>query len=183
VSYTIVGWYTPDYEACADRLIASLKRHGYENYIMYPQIPVGRWGANVRYYKPRVLAQALRELDGDIVYLDADAVVHGKMTLFDEWGDEDFGAHWRAGQELLGGTLYLKPSVRLIFMLDDIASLMESANLVWQQAAQITILHHSEVRVKKLPPEYCCIFDSMRMANPGIQPIIEHMQYSRQVPH
>lgn len=183
MSYTVISWYTPDYALCNERLVRSLEEHGHTNYVCWPVVPVGKWGANVRYYKMWALAKALKEIDGDFLYLDSDAVVHSRMTLFDDWAGDDLGVHYRAGRELLGGTVYVKPSARIVLFLDEVASVMETAGLVWQQAAQLTLQRHPEINVKKLPPEYCCIFDSMRREHPGIQPVIEHMQYSRQVAH
>lgn len=183
MSFEVVSWYTPDYELCNERLIRSLEEHGHRAYTCWPVIPVGKWGSNVRYFKPWCLAKALQECEGDFLYLDSDAVVNSRMTLFDDWTGEDIGVHYRGGRELLGGTVYVKPSARVHLLLSEISSFMESSGLVWQQAAQLTLQRHPEISVKRLPPEYCCIFDSMRTQHPGIVPVIEHMQYSRQVRH
>lgn len=184
MSFTVVSWHTPDYADCSARLVESLERHGYTKHVEYAVTPVGRWSENVRYFKPTVIARALTEIEGDVLYLDADAIIHGRLPLFDEWRGHDMGVHYKQGRELLGGTVYLKnDDVRLRLYLEDVAGTMQSMGLVWQQAAQITLNHHSELDVLKLPPEYCCIFDTMRAENPGIRPLIEHMQQSRRVPH
>ncbi len=183
MSYTIVSWHTPDYAACSRRLVESLERHGYGNHIEYEIAPAGKWLANVK-LKPQILARALTELDTDIVYLDADAVVHGPLTLFDEWDSAyELGAHYRAERELLGGTLYLRNSERMRDFLDEASEVMARSGRVWQQSAQLVLAQHPDFPLKRLPPEYCCIFDSMRLEHPGIEPVIEHMQHSRQVEH
>jgi hypothetical protein len=183
MSFTVVSWYTPNYKECSDRLVESLERHGYTQHVEYPVVPVGRWAANVRHFKPVVLARALAEIEGDVLYLDADAIVHGKLPIFDDWAGADMAVHYKQDRELLGGTVYLHPSERLRFFLEDVAAFMEYSELVWQRAAQLRLVKHPEIEVLRLPPEYCCIFDSMRSENPGIIPLIEHMQQSRKAQH
>jgi hypothetical protein len=135
--------------------------------------------------KPSIIAKAMSEYPTDIVYLDADAVVHGPMTLFDNWygngSAADIGVHYRMERELLGGTLYLRNSEIMREFLDDVAALMEQCNLVWQQAAQTMLARRLDIQVKRLPASYTRIFDAPDMA--AIQPVIEHMQYSRKVAH
>jgi hypothetical protein len=135
--------------------------------------------------KPSIIAKAMSEYPTDIVYLDADAVVHGPMTLFDNWYGNgtaaDIGVHYRMERELLGGTLYLRNSEIMREFLDDVATLMAQCGLVWQQAAQTMLARRLDIQVKRLPASYTRIFDAPDMA--AIQPVIEHMQYSRKVAH
>lgn len=182
MAYLVVSWYTPDYKRQNDNLLASLAKHGITEHVEYEMQPVGKWLANVM-LKPQVLKRAFEQHpDHDIVYLDSDAVVHGPLTLFDCWTGEDMGFHFRGGVELLGGTMYLRNIPRVWTFCDKVAAMMQTAQTCWQVTAQ-RLLPQCEVSVRRLPPTYACIFDMMRKQHPGIEPVIEHMQYSRQVAH
>jgi hypothetical protein len=188
--FTVVSWYTPDYASSNARLVASLEKHGYMNHIEYPVEPVGKWGANVL-LKPHIIRRAFAELGTDLVYLDSDAVVHGKLDLFDNWQGEDLGAHWREERELLGGTLYLSNTSRSRAFCESVADGMAASQAqglsafasCWQVTAQRLLPKYPEVTVRRLPPEYTFIFDTFRLMYPDMQPVIEHMQQSRQVEH
>ena len=186
--YKVISWHTPDYAGCSERLAASLEKHGYTNHVEYPMQPVGRWNDNIL-LKPQIIKQALVELDCDIVYLDADAVVNGPLDLFDRWTGEDFGAHFRMGRELLGGTLYLSNNPRVWAFLDAVAHAMAVATACgiggmgasWQRNAQMLLCNLPDLTVKRIPVEYCTIFDGPDAV--GVRSVVTHMQYSRQVAH
>jgi hypothetical protein len=172
MSYTIVSWHTPDYAECSARLVASLERHGYTNHVEYQVEPCGLWKANVC-MKPQIINQAMSDIGGDIVYLDADAVVHDRLTLFDEW--------YGNGVPNDIGVQYLRDTEPMHDFLDQVALLMARCALVWQQAAQIMLTKRLDLQVKRLPASYTRIFDAPDMAS--VTPVIEHMQHSRRVQH
>ena len=97
------------YEREASRLVASLDRHGLERDVR-PIVDRGSWRANTGYtaeHLCRVMSDHPRR---PVVYLDADAVVWRPPTLFDDLeGQCDLAVHYRRGEELLNGTLYLGP--------------------------------------------------------------------------
>ena len=185
--FKIVSWFTPDYAASNTRLVSSLEQFGYRNHVEYQVEPVGNWAANVM-LKPQIIRRAFQEHGCDLVYLDSDAVVRAALTIFDNWTDDDLGAHFRGGTELLGGTLYLAANQRTRDFCEAVAAVMlasvanwstEKARTSWQVTAQSLLPQHPDLKVRRLPPEYTCILDTMRRQHPGIKPIVEHMQQSR----
>lgn len=141
--------------------------------------------------KPQHLMEMMADHeDGTrIVWLDADARLGEEATEAEFTPDPsgyfmsmpeaiDFGAHWREGQELLSGTLYLRvsdASRTLVHMWHQRCIQNEGA---WdQRVLQGTLFLIANLVITVLSPHYCCIPDLM----PGIQPVIRHRQASRKL--
>lgn len=179
--FIVVSYYTfnTEYERASLRLIDSLKKFkipyqvkGIDN--------IGAWDRNT-HYKALFIKEMIETAPADknIVFLDADAVVHRYPQLFHEI-EEDFAAHYYQGKQLASGTLYFKNSrltkglvTEWIKRNDENPSELDQANL---QERVYTAKGIGVLRVKDLPPEYCKIFDLMADIK---DPVIEHFQLSR----
>lgn len=120
-----------------------------------------------------------------IVWLDADARIRHYPDLFDELANNgtDFAACWR-GDELLSGTLFFgktEAATRLIELWDNV---QKQDPKEWDQRTLAIALKMLEderpVKVFELPVAYCFIFDRSRKEHPDVDPVIEHLQASRQ---
>jgi hypothetical protein len=204
--YTVVSWYTPLYEAANKRLRRSLDALGIPH-VEYSMRGRGNWYENIS-LKPLILRQAFADVKGDIVYTDSDSVFLRRPVLFDEWYQpytfipdniahdterarqyaplgHDLGVHYRAGLELLGGTQYW----RKCDLIDELIDAMEQGMQLAHQSSQVTLnrilpqwVAERGLRVRRLPAEYCCIFDNAEQrAECGGNPVVEHYQHSRQL--
>lgn len=178
MSYTVISWYTDDYRALNDRLIGSLEAHGHTQHVEYKVPTLGRWHLNAM-LKPSILKRAFRDVQGDLVYIDSDAIVRQRLTLFDNWTGEDLGAHYLRGTELLGGTQYWSFNSRMINLIEAMEALMLDRQVFSQVALRELLPTMPEISVKRLPPEYCYITDTSRFLHPGVDPVVEHFQESR----
>lgn len=176
--YTVVSWFTPDYAALNERMVASAERFGLEC-TSYSYSARGNWADNVL-IKCEMLLKAFADHDTDILYLDSDAVVNYRPALFDVLPScYNCAMHWRGGKELLGGTQYFRNCEAVRKLLEH-AAVEQQATREWSQKIFARILpNHPDVNVYALPPEYCYIYDSMAAQHPGAVPIIEHFQESR----
>jgi hypothetical protein len=156
---------------------------------LYQYESTGNWYANVA-RKPDFLLRALDDTPHDIVYIDADAIVHAPLRIFDEWTGEMLGAHYRMRPgkepELLGGTLYLRNHDALRIFLKDCRAYMAMTaargEAIYCQRAMADLLpSHPDITIRPLPVEYCTIYDGVDRPASGI--VIEHMQESRKQCH
>lgn len=178
-AWTLVSWYTPEYEEPARLMEESARRVGIENIRFYQRESSGDWSKNVT-HKAGVLMQALAEINSDIVYVDADATFNYYPALFDCLGGQvhHFAAHWHCNTELLGGTLWLRNCLPVCKMVESVHKEQQQTG---EWAQKIMQRHWSSNYCYYLPPEYCCISDTMRSRYPGLAPVIEHHQLSRRV--
>lgn len=159
----------------AERLRESLERCGVQHRI--DEVPSrGSWDANVC-ITPDYIREVMNSTAQNVLYLDADAVMHS-VPVFDP--AYDIACHYLRGWELLDGTLWLNNNNTTR---DVVRQWCEETTVgVWEQKTLQDILdRRSDVRVNRLPPEYCYIFDTSRALHPGVEPIIEHMQASRRL--
>lgn len=114
-----------------------------------------------------------------IVYLDSDAIVMQYPELFERIPESfDIGVHYRNGGELLGGTIYLRNTQKMLKFVEQWANKCQENIKIWdQKVLQAMIDEHEDLNLYCLPPTYCQIFDLM--ANQGGAPIIKQMQASR----
>jgi hypothetical protein len=186
-----VAYYTfnTPYEAEAVKLKASLKKLDLlHDVVAVPSI--GDWQDNTR-FKAKFLQQMLKKHRGrNIIYIDVDAIVHSIPILFKDYKCDigirfqDF--RWRKN-ECLSGTIFLANNERVMKLCEEwekinIKERDNRQNLEqWNLGSAITMLKSElKLSVINLPPEYTFIFDSMKVMYPGIKPVIEHFQASRQ---
>jgi len=178
----VVSFYTQGtgYEREVERLKLSLRRFGFISHIV--GLPtLGSWQKNTQ-HKAEFLLSMLDLFAGtSIVWLDADAEVRQYPTLFETLKGVTFGAHWRnrgdGREELLSGTLYLGNTDSVRTLLKKWRDICKANPDMWDQIALSKALEGWRGRIARLPPEYCCIFDSM--AREVEHPVIEHFQASR----
>jgi len=191
--FLVIGYYTKDtsYENLASRLKKSLAEFSLPNYI--EAIPdQGSWEKNT-HYKATFIQKCLRERTEDLLYVDVDAVFRSYPSLIPEIGKdhdlayrtEDF--RWRK-DEALSGTIFIKNNDLMRRFVDqwietnrnNPAERMKPET--WEQK-NMQRVHRSiqEIRYYNLPPEYTFIFDHSKKMFPGVSPVIEHFQESRNV--
>ena len=122
-------------------------------------------------------AEVIRDVGGPVVYTDVDARFRSRPIALDEL-DCDFAAHWRNGQELLSGTLYIGGGAAAAELVDLWILENESNPNRWDQKNLQAVLGRepSRWRTVDLPSAYCKIFDTMHG-----EPVIEHFQASRRL--
>ena len=175
------------YTAEAIRLAKSCDRFGVE--VDIHVIPSrGNWYDNTR-YKADFLRQRRRSVSGPILWVDCDAVVHADLGPHFDNLDADIAAHYLRGSEFLTGTLWLADTDPVRTMLDrwcnynDIRLRSGRPRGGGQKnlAAVVASMQEKELRVHRLPPELCYIFDISRRVYPDAgPPVIEHLQASRE---
>lgn len=174
------------YEKEAERLIETLRRHNLEHYAE-PITDLGSWRANTGFTASFLLSLLDRFPHRPVVYLDADAFVWSYPALFDTLPETgaDIAAHYRGTEgELLNGTLWLSGSrgCRLICETyrDKVKAGRNAHNEQRCLQEAITELCPDFATVYKLPPSYAWIHDIMANDLNGEEPVIEHLQASRQ---
>lgn len=169
------------YEHEAARLRASLDKFGLEHDIRGIDSR-GDWSANAGYTATHILAVMSDYPKRPIVQLDADAIVWTYPMLFCDLPDHgaDIAVHYRRGQELLNGTLWVNPTGRqIIERYRDLVATGTTSNE--QRMLQRTIDEMAgDISVYRLPASYCFIFDLMKDDLNGADVVIEHLQASRE---
>lgn len=170
-----VSFYTPEYANHAQGLIESLDQFGLDHDIHRIESN-GSWLKNCA-AKPRFVRDMLDRHRRPVVWVDADARIRQRPTLFDELAC-DVAAHLRDGQELLSGTLYFADTPQARKILDEWAawqaiSPSQEDQRMFEKAIEV---YGWLINFAELPASYCQIFDMM--AHHG-QPVIEHLQASR----
>jgi len=183
------------YAAEADRLKRSLERLGLPHAIC-PLPDLGDWKANA-HLRPTFLKRMRREFpEKALLSVDADCVFHGDPTavLFgDGIADCDIAFHSfrRRGpegpSEILPGTLLLRPTPAIDELLERWEqinaarpALADRHNFSWALRLDLRSRSGQALRIAELPAELCWIFDLSAKAYGRRQPIIEHLQASRQ---
>ena len=188
--YIIVAYYTVNtpYEEEAHKLRSSLERLGIPHDIVGVD-NLGNWQANTR-FKAKFMREMLDKHKGiNLVYLDADAIVHSDPVLFDDY-ECDIAVRWQdfrwRKNECLSGTIYMANNS----MTRELCKRWATKNShegnnpktfeQWNLGYVIEEMRDEGlIKDKNLPPEYTMIFDSMRGMYPNIDPVIEHFQASR----
>ena len=132
-------------------------------------------------YKPGFIVKCMEMFSkyDRFVYLDSDSVIMQYPSLFSDIPDEyDMATHYRNGQELLAGVLYFRRSPAVMDFLMEWSRLSYDDIRTWEQKHLQKLVETSQdIKVYRLPPEYCQIFDLM--AGQGGEPVIKQMQASR----
>jgi hypothetical protein len=172
-----VAYYTPAYAGEADELVDTLKAHDlpYEVRLMQDR---GQWVLNCG-QKPWFIAEMRRAYPNrPLVYLDADARVRQRPSLFDVLGDIDLAVHYRRA-ELLSGTIYIGATDTATDLIERWAKECRAHPGSWdQRVLQKLVDEDDDLDVYNLPASYTRIFDATDMGEPIV---IEHMQASRRL--
>jgi hypothetical protein len=165
------------YRELAGSLMASLHQFALDYHV--EEVPDrGSWDRNTK-YKPEFILSMLDMFPGrPLVYIDVDARVRANPALFFGKPSCDLMVHYKDGQELLSGTIYLAPTKRTRKLVQAWkARTIVDGPQVWEQKSLAAVIGQVKgLKVGELPPQYCQIFDSMAVHG---RPVIEHYQASR----
>jgi hypothetical protein len=174
--FIVCSYYTPKYAVEANGLVASCIKYGVPVYVE-PLRDLGSWDANT-HYKPTFIKNCLKKFNCDVVYIDADARFEFYPTLFENLDcDMAFyeGPVWNGHEELLSGTIFVRNSEatkRTIALWEKMCGISTE----WDQVVLQSCLD-DDLRVRKLPVEYCAIFDAPTVKDKSC--VIKHYQASR----
>lgn len=176
----ITSYYTKGtaYETEVEQLRVTLRRFNLENDVV-GIADKGSWHKNT-YYKPKFILKMLNKHKGrSIVFVDADAKIRANPVMFNDF-DCDFACHFKGDVELLSGTLYFgntKGSHYIVNKWIEKDLLFPKTHMPQKNLRAVFDEQKDKIKWKKLPVEYCTIFDSR--ARHKINPVIEHYQLSR----
>lgn len=182
-----ISFYTPGYAKEAKGLVETLDAFRLEHDVREVQTK-GEWAKNTR-IKPSVIMDALlKHPERRLVYLDADARVRKRPELF--WRLTcDVAIHTMVLEnknfvDYLAGTIYLSGSPECVGLIARWSAACKFSHHPMGDQPLLKIVLEEAVRhglkFETLPPEYTFIFDRFRKDYPGLEPVIEHMQKSRQ---
>lgn len=177
-NYKVVSFYTQGnaYEQYAERLRQSLLKHDIPHELT-PVSIAGNW-ERICAHKSTFIREKWHQSPLPIVWLDADATVEQKPTLFDEI-DSDFAIHKWDGWQFATGTIYFGKSEAVKKLLDQWVLRCEAAPDTWDQihlqSAWCDISALFGINATWLRRSYCQIFDQAASE----PPVIKHWQASR----
>lgn len=180
----VASFYTPNppYPELAQRLARSLLALGIPHTIE-AVASSGNWKANCM-RRAGFLLDLLKRRNEPLLWVDADAVVHSDPRPFLAGLDCDAAFHWLDGKELLGGTMYFRPTLPA----RQILRRWMDCNIAYPAVlrSQINLQRAVEsmagaAKIAALPAAYCFIFDTMRQLHPDVEPVIEQFQASRRL--
>lgn len=195
--FTIVSWYTLNTvyeEIINNNLLPSLDKLNLISKI-YAVPSTGNWIKNTR-LKSQITKRALEEINNDIVILDADCKVHEYPNLFDniplEYDIGCFYLDWKSWyrhsinkKELCSGTLFFRNTETTKKLIDRWIFYCSRNQYNDQQNLEVALKDIPEIKIYRLPVEYCWISTLPSGAKPFYpRPkniIIEHFQASRKI--
>lgn len=190
--FLVIAYFTKDtpYQNLAQTLENSLKSLSLDYYIESIE-DQGSWESNT-HYKAYFIKRCLEQYEQDLLYVDVDAIFRSYPILIDEIKGEGYDIGYRTenfrwrGDEALSGTVYLKNCDNIKAMVNEWISINESRPAermkpeTWEQKNMQTAHRKmQEIKYYNFPPEYTFITDTHRRMFPGVVPIIEHFQESR----
>ncbi|MHA1279800.1 MAG: hypothetical protein ACTSQ8_21565 [Candidatus Helarchaeota archaeon] len=176
----IISYYTKNtgYESQVEYLKASVKRFNLDSDIV-GIVDKGDWHKNV-YYKPKFIMGMLKKHAGrPVVYVDADAVIKSNPVLFNNYNC-DFACHFFQDRELLSGTMYFgntRGSRYIVNKWLEEDRIHPDTHMPQKNLRAVFDKQKNNIIWKKLPVEYCRIYDSRTRLNN--RPVIVHYQLSR----
>lgn len=152
---------------------------------------LGSWEKNT-HYKSQFVKECLQNFpEYNLVYVDADAVFKSYPSLFAEIPEDVDIAYriesfpWRQN-EPLSGTIFFRNTPQTMAIVEKWQELntktpaVRSKPETWEQQNLKRATEAIEGAVYfNLPPEYTFITDHTRRLYPGLHPIVEHYQESR----
>jgi 5'(3')-deoxyribonucleotidase len=185
MSFVIISFYTKNTKYYEESLVLekSITKLNIP-YKIYPVDSLKDWSKNCQ-QKSKVILQSFSEFPSqNIVYTDADSIIHSYPTLFDNI-QEDIAYHylpWR--NEILSGTVLFKNNDKCKELVQRWIRLNDT-NKEWDQRNFQSVLDQSfdlDISTRILPVEYCYIFDNVKQkALLKGEPVIEHYQASRRL--
>ena len=185
---TIICFYTPNtgYEKEVEGLIASCKKFDL-SYSIDPIPNFGTWEKNCC-FKPKYILKKLTDLKRPVLWLDADAIIAKKPTLF-ETLDADIAL--RIVEELpndhqskmISGTIFVNHTPAAFEILKDwdqeTETLFKQDPHLWDQVSLRNVLLQSPAKVYPLDHRYYQVFNKIEDEETLQKAIIVHFQASR----
>ena len=177
-NYVVVSYFTlgTAYEERAKNLRDSLERLGIP-YDIEGIHNLGSWEKNCANKGSFILEKMKQHPSKNIVWIDADAEVKQDPKIFERI-KQHVAVHYKDHKELLSGTVFFRNTQQSRGIVAQWRDLCRQSPKKWDQKVleQVLSLHRFVLKVKKLPPSYCQIFDTMKHHG---DPVIEHYQESR----
>lgn len=184
----IVGYAIGEpYHREARRLIASLNRLGLDHEIEFVGGPTIDWVDAVRQKPWRTLGWRLKYPTRPLLYVDVDAVFHADPRPLLRCAVGDLAVHVLEGN-VLSGTVFIPADTPDTYVLlatwaqqDFLNPDLSSPQRVLQRAYDLAAsgAEVAKYTVGILPPELCWIFDRSEEVYGKHEPVIEHLQASR----
>ncbi len=159
---------------------------------------LGNWQANTQYKSRFIRDMLAAHPDQPLVYIDVDALVLQRPTLFESL-DCDVAAAKLGGWELLSGTVYFGGTPKCREIVDRWGALCEQypqtfpggllphfpgGEVAWDQRMLDLAIRQTEgVRFVELPPAYTYIDGLSTDKYPGVQSVIRHTRGSMRLRH
>lgn len=180
--------FTPSYKRYADRLIQGCEEHGIP-LVCYPYEDQGDWLRNTYVTVDKTL-EALNGDMGNIVWLDADAIIQGSLPWFDTIEcDIAAQAMWNPHPKVNKwcwntGTIYWANNDRVRAFVQREAEMLQMYHLRhlddWPTLHYMIENTQHDLKVAKLPDEYSVIIKRNGTHNPECdKPLVLHTQASR----
>lgn len=186
--FILASYYTENsiYATAAASLVSSAEKLGVRCYSL--GIPDrGGWCENTE-YKPYFVRDCMRMFpDHDIVYTDADSMLHSYPSLFDDTDAEILIRRqvfpWRT--EFMSGTFFMRNNEDCSRVVDSWINKVAAGKTrrvrpdTWEQYHLGQAIVESGMEWKQLPHEYI-YFDHIERVEGHVEnPVFTHMQYSR----
>ncbi len=185
---TIISFYTPNtgYEKEIEGLMTSCEKHDLP-YSIDPIPNFGTWEKNCC-FKPKYILKKLLDLQGPILWLDADAIVFQRPTLFEGL---DVDVALRIVNELpddhpskmISGTLFFNHTPAAIEILkrwdEETERLFKKDPHLWDQISLRNVLLSSQAKIYPLDGRYYQVFNKIEDEKTLEDAIIIHFQASR----
>jgi hypothetical protein len=196
--FKVVSFFTIDtgYENEIKKLKKSIDKFGYDSYIEGIENQ-GSWDANTK-YKSRLLLNSMeKNPDTELfMYVDADGIIQREIPLKEIDGDMSIhykirgrnGKWHKKNPTMLSGTIFYRNNDK-IKNLFKIWHKLNRKNIIRAKGVYVAricdqrnlqnTINKSNIpglKIQKLGPEYCKIFDIMDYCK---DPIVEHFQASR----
>lgn len=190
-NFTVVSYYTPEYEDHAMRLQESLHRFGLQYYLAVKPSS-GSWQANCA-FKPRFILHCREKFPGmPLLWLDADATVEATPKLIANYADMpliDVAVRTsnttppHPWNRVMSGTVYLGPGERTTHLVRRWAALAEMNPRRWDQVSLAFAIEEASkdgtpYNLEPLPEPYCAVHDRRQSESPAV---IMHWQASRKL--
>ncbi|MCP5505549.1 MAG: hypothetical protein H7A38_01525 [Chlamydiales bacterium] len=185
---TIISFYTENtpYEEEIKGLIESCKKYNLP-YSVDPLPNFGSWERNCC-FKPKYILKKLIDLNGPVLWIDADGIVYQKPTLFDTL-DADIAVRVIETipddhpSKILSGTLFFNYTPEAIQVLqewdEETEVLLKNDPKLWDQISLRNVLLRSKANIYPLDVRYCQIYNQINDKESLEKAFIIHFQASR----
>lgn len=177
----IVSFYTigTPYEQEAQEMKNSAHDVGLTDVRLYPVSSKGSWERNCQ-QKAEIIQRAAHDLCKPFLYVDSDARFQEYPHMLEYAWDQDIAIHYFKGKELLSGTIWMNPSHATYALLAMWNVLNIEQPRAWdQKTLHQAIQQQPDLKVLRLPTEYCYIYDLSKQHYGERQAIVTHYQASR----